>query len=159
MSNNLDLKWVRDNVDKLRVQSLISDKEIVRADLERKTWWGGWRKIGSLLIPVEEAKAKIKECERKLSDAKALHEQKLEETKQLLILYNVHGVLYGDVESSKSNKEGDKSSSIEKAIKSVGSKDDKGKKDGPKPIISGQLKAVPKPNNQQNGKNRGGNNN
>ena len=158
MSNSLDLKHIRTTPEDYHIKWLQVDGEILRADVMRKAWWGmKYRKCGDLLSPVRDADAKIKELEAKLEGAKRDREAKLEDVKLIAKTYEKSGKVYGDV--IEKNKDSKGSKSFSDAVDRVKGASTEKKKEKPKPLMAGQLKAVPNTNNNQQGKQKGNNQN
>lgn len=120
-----DFVEIAANTSQYRVNTLIVDNVISVADIERKTWYGGWKKLGSLLSFVNEAKIEIEKCEANLKGAKAKHVKAYQDVKILLQVFSKSGCLYGDVTSN-----GPAPPSVESKLDSVGPK---AEKDAPKP--------------------------
>lgn len=155
MSSRLNLEEVKSSPDKYRLMYAEVDGTVYRADLERKTWYGGWRYAGSLLFPVQEADAKIKELEAKLEAAKRDREVKHQDVRLIAQTYDKSGRLYG---ASFSKKDSKNPSSVSELVDKSSPPKDKAKKDKPAPIMSGKLKAVPQSNNGNQNNNRKNNN-
>lgn len=151
------LKDSGDNPEKYRLMWTQVNGEITRADLERKTWWGGWRFVGSLLSPLGKCDAKIKELEQKLKAAKDERANTLEQVKLVAITYVGHNRLYGKLEGGLKGSVTPEEDLI-KSVKGAGG--DK-PADKPTPIMSGQLKAVSSSGGNSNNtqRNKGNNQN